>query len=51
VYNPATTASLDFSKVLAENVRLSKERAELLKDGQEVLTYVSVLPTRRLNIF
>jgi len=42
---------MDFQLILAENVRLSGERANSLKEGNELLTYVSVFPTRRLNVF
>jgi len=42
---------IDMSSILKENVRLSGERATLLKEGSELLSYVNVFPTKRLNVF
>jgi hypothetical protein len=43
--------NLDYSNILTENVRLSEERAGSLKEGNDLLTYVTVFPTRRLRVF
>ena len=48
IYNKKEIA---YSNILEENARLSGERANLLKEGQELLSYVNVFPTRRLNVF
>ena len=48
IYNNAPS---DYQAILNENVRLSKERANSLKEGDDVLTYVTVFPVKRLNVF
>jgi hypothetical protein len=42
---------LEASQVLSENLRLSLERANSLKCGQDLLSYVNVFATRRLRVF
>lgn len=50
-YDIYNKKDLDYSNILQENARLSGERANLLKEGSEVLTYVNVFSTKRLDIF
>jgi len=47
IYDP----ELDYSVVLRETARLSKLRADLLKDGDEKLRYLQVFDTQRLPVF
>ena len=42
---------LPYSVVLAENARLSNERANQLAEEKELLAYVNVFPTKRLPLF
>lgn len=42
---------MDYSTIIAENARLSEERANSLKGGQELLNYVNVFETKRLSVF
>jgi len=37
--------------ILNENVRLSEDRSHIVKEGDDLLTYVNVFPTKRLNVF
>ena len=50
-YDIYNNLAKEYSQILNENVRLSGDRANSLKEGQELLTYVSVFPTKRLNVF
>lgn len=42
---------ISYTSILNENVRLSEERANSLKEGNDVLSYVTVFPTKRLRVF
>jgi hypothetical protein len=48
IYNKKTT---DYTMMLAENARLSEERATSVKGGEDLLSYINVFQTRRLNVF
>ena len=40
-----------YETVLQENVKVSLERAEMVKDSDDKLVYMNVFPTARLSVF
>jgi hypothetical protein len=48
IYNKKT---LDYTVMLEENARLSGDRASTVKDSSDLLSYINVFQTRRLNVF